>query len=305
MIKNFTIFWKKFRNSSRIFLDRFAGKTLLFCSVLILVLVLAMGVGLTLKSIPVLQEISFSELMTGSDWQPFKNKFGFLPFLMGTVYVTLIAVLIALPLSLLSAIFLTEYAHRRIKKYVFPVLDILASLPSVIYGVWGVLVIVPLVSDLTPESYGFSSGYTLLAAGIVAAIMIVPLMVSLFVEVFSTVSQDLRDASFAMGATRWQTAIKVVVKKTLPGIFASVVLAVSRALGETIAILMVCGNMAKVPESLFDACYPLPSLLANNYGEMLSLPIYESALMFAALILFVVVIVFNLVSRLILRKIRE
>ena len=305
MIKNFTIFWKKFRNSSRIFLDRFAGKTLLFCSVLILVLVLAMGVGLTLKSIPVLQEISFSELMTGSDWQPFKNKFGFLPFLMGTVYVTLIAVLIALPLSLLSAIFLTEYAHRRIKKYVFPVLDILASLPSVIYGVWGVLVIVPLVSDLTPESYGFSSGYTLLAAGIVAAIMIVPLMVSLFVEVFSTVSQDLRDASFAMGATRWQTAIKVVVKKTLPGIFASVVLSVSRALGETIAILMVCGNMAKVPESLFDACYPLPSLLANNYGEMLSLPIYESALMFAALILFVVVIVFNLVSRLILRKIRE
>lgn len=305
MIKNFTIFWKKFRNSSRIFLDRFAGKTLLFCSVLILVLVLAMGVGLTLKSIPVLQEISFSELITGSDWQPFKNKFGFLPFLMGTVYVTLIAVLIALPLSLLSAIFLTEYAHRRIKKYVFPVLDILASLPSVIYGVWGVLVIVPLVSDLTPESYGFSSGYTLLAAGIVAAIMIVPLMVSLFVEVFSTVSQDLRDASFAMGATRWQTAIKVVVKKTLPGIFASVVLAVSRALGETIAILMVCGNMAKVPESLFDACYPLPSLLANNYGEMLSLPIYESALMFAALILFVVVIVFNLVSRLILRKIRE
>lgn len=305
MIKKFTIFWKKFRNSSRIFLDRFAGKTLLFCSVLILVLVLAMGVGLTLKSIPVLQEISFSELMTGSDWQPFKNKFGFLPFLMGTVYVTLIAVLIALPLSLLSAIFLTEYAHRRIKKYVFPVLDILASLPSVIYGVWGVLVIVPLVSDLTPESYGFSSGYTLLAAGIVAAIMIVPLMVSLFVEVFSTVSQDLRDASFAMGATRWQTAIKVVVKKTLPGIFASVVLAVSRALGETIAILMVCGNMAKVPESLFDACYPLPSLLANNYGEMLSLPIYESALMFAALILFVVVIVFNLVSRLILRKIRE
>ncbi len=305
MIKNFTIFWKKFRNSSRIFLDRFAGKTLLFCSVLILVLVLAMGVGLTLKSIPVLQEISFSELMTGSDWQPFKNKFGFLPFLMGTVYVTLIAVLIALPLSLLSAIFLTEYAHRRIKKYVFPVLDILASLPSVIYGVWGVLVIVPLVSDLTPESYGFSSGYTLLAAGIVAAIMIVPLMVSLFVEVFSTVSQDLRDASFAMGATRWQPAINVVVKNTLPGIFASVVLAVSRALGETIAILMVCGNMAKVPESLFDACYPLPSLLANNYGEMLSLPIYESALMFAALILFVVVIVFNLVSRLILRKIRE
>ena len=151
----------------------------------------------------------------------------------------------------------------------------------------------------------FSAGYTTLAAGIVLSIMVLPLLVSLFVELFSSVSVDLRDTAYALGSTRWQTAQKVVMRKSLPGIFASVVLAVSRALGETIAVLMVCGNLPQVPQSVFDACYSLPALIANNYGEMLSLPMYESALMFAALLLFVVVLLFNLVSRIILRKIEE
>ena len=158
---------------------------------------------------------------------------------------------------------------------------------------------------LAPYFVSFSSGYTTLAAGIVLSIMILPLLVSLFVELFSSVGNDLRDSSYALGATRWQTAQSVVLRKSMPGVFASVVLAVSRALGETIAVLMVCGNMAAVPHSVFDACYPIPALIANNYGEMLSLPMYESALMFAALLLFVVVLVFNLASRLVLRKIER
>ena len=148
----------------------------------------------------------------------------------------------------------------------------------------------------------FSAGYTTLAAGIVLSIMVLPLLVSLFVELFSSVSADLRDTAYALGSTRWQTAQKVVMRKSLPGIFASVVLAVSRALGETIAVLMVCGNLPQVPQSVFDACYPLPALIANNYGEMLSQPLYEAALMFAAFILFFVVLVFNLGSRVVLRR---
>ena len=144
-----------------------------------------------------------------------------------------------------------------------------------------------------------------MAAGIVLSLMLVPILVSLFVELFSCVPDDLRAAAYSLGATRWQTAKNVIIKKSSPGIFASVVLAVSKALGETIAVLMVCGCLPEVPQKLFDACYPLPALIANNYGEMLSLPLYESALMFAALLLFVVVIIFNLVSRLILRKIGE
>jgi len=225
---------------------------------------------------------------------------------MGTIWVTMISVVIALPLSLFTAVFLTEYANRKVKKFVYPALDILASLPSVIYGVWGTLVIVPWISTkLAPHFVDFSAGYTTLAAGIVLSIMILPLLVSLFVELFASVSDDLRDTSYALGSTRWQTAQNVVIRKSLPGIFASVVLAISRALGETIAVLMVCGNLPAVPHSLFDACYPIPALIANNYGEMLSLPMYESALMFAALLLFVVVLLFNLASRIILRRIEE
>lgn len=295
----------RFFNSVKIAMDKVAAGLFVTLSILIILLVVIMGAGLVLKSLPILQEVSFWDLVTESTWQPFKNKFGFFPFLISTLAVTIIALIIALPVSLLSALFLTEFARQKIKKMVFPVLDILAGLPSVIYGVWGTLVIVPMVASITPEGNGFSAGYSTLAAGIVGGIMIMPMTISLFVELFGAVPQDLRDASYSIGATRWQTSIRVVVKKTLPGIIAAVVLAISRAFGETIAILMVCGNMAKVPESVFDPCYPLPALLANNYGEMLSLPMYESALMFSALLLFAVVVIFNIVSRVVLHRISK
>ena len=290
----------------RIFRERTAGGIMFVMTALSLRLVVGMGAGLYLKSAPIFEEHSLWELLSASEWRPFKNSFGFFPFIMGTVWVTGIALLLALPLSLLTAVFLTEYARSWVKRWVYPALDILAALPSVIYGVWGTLLIVPWISErLAPHFVDFSSGYTVLAGGIVLSVMVLPLLVSLFVELFSTVPQELRDASHALGATRWQTAKKVVVRKSLPGIFAAVVLAVSRALGETIAVLMVCGNLPEAPRSLLDACYPIPALIANNYGEMLSLPLYEAALMFAALILFVVVLVFNLVSRIILYRIKK
>ena len=271
-----------------------------------LLLVLIMGIGLYMKSAPIFEDHSLWELLSASEWKPFKNRFGFYPFIMGTVWVTGIALVLALPLSLLTAVFLTEYSRGWVKRWFYPALDILAALPSVIYGVWGSLLIVPWISEwLAPHFVEFSSGYTVLAGGIVLSVMILPLLVSLFVEIFSTVPQELRDASQALGATRWQTTKKVVIRRSLPGIFAAVVLAVSRALGETIAVLMVCGNLSQVPHSVFDACYPIPALIANNYGEMLSLPLYEAALMFAAMILFVVVLLFNLLSRIILYRLKK
>ena len=124
-------------------------------------------------------------------------------------------------------------------------------------------------------------------------------------EIFDNVSGELRESSLALGATRWQTTKHVVLRAALPGIIASTVLAISRALGETIAVLMVCGNLAIIPGSLLDACYPIPALIANNYGEMLSLPLYESALMFAAFILFFVVLFFNLGARVYLKSVKK
>ncbi|WP_080904357.1 PstC family ABC transporter permease [Parabacteroides sp. Marseille-P3160] len=135
--------------------------------------------------------------------------------------------------------------------------------------------------------------------------MIIPLLVSLFVEIFSTVSKDYKDASASLGATRWQTSRFIVLRKALPGIIAAIVLAISRAFGETLAVLMVCGNVINIPRNLFEGCYPLPALIANNYGEMLSLPLYESALMFAALVLFVIIFIFNLLSRILLQEVEK
>lgn len=278
---------------------------MLVFTMLSLLLVVIMGVGLYLKSAPILHEHSLWELLSASSWKPLKNQFGFFPFIMGSLWVTGIAVLIALPVAMLMAIYLMEYAHSAVRRYIYPLLDILAGIPSVIYGVWGTLVIVPFISDYIGPRFaanGISSGYTVLASGIVLSVMILPLLVSLFIEIFASVSNDLRESSQALGATRWQTTKFVVLRKTAPGIIASVVLAVSRALGETVAVLMVCGNLPKAPRSLLEACYPIPALIANNYGEMLSQPLYEAALMFAAFILFFVVLVFNLGSRMVLRR---
>lgn len=290
----------------RIVKDKMAQGLMCLLTILSILFVLVMAVGLYLKSAPVLEGRSFVSLITSSEWKPMKGEFGFLPFIVGSLWVTFLAILIAFPISLLTAIYLTEYARPKVRKLVFPALDILAALPSVIYGVWGMLVIVPWISShVAPHFMDFSSGYTVLAAGIVLGVMVLPLLVSLFIEVFSSVPAELREASLALGATRWQTAKKVVLRKTLAGMLAATVLAVSRAMGETIAVLMVCGCVIGIPKGVLEPCYPIPALIANNYGEMLSMPLYESALMFAALILFAVVLVFNLLSRIILYRIER
>ena len=290
----------------RIFKDKAARWVMLVLTVLSLLLLIAIGIGLFFKSRLILSEHSLWELLSGSAWKPLSGEFGFLPFIVGTLFVTALSIAIALPISLLSSIFLTEYASSRVKRIVFPIFDILAGIPSVVYGVWGTLIIVPWIADkLGPRFVDYTSGYTVLASGIVLGIMILPILVSLLIEIFTIVPQDYREASASLGATKWQTCSKVILRKAMPGIVAAVVLSISKAFGETIAVLMVCGNYAAIPRSLFDPCYPLPALIANNYGEMLSLPLYESALMFAAFILFFIILVFNIISRWILRNIER
>lgn len=290
----------------RIFKDKFARSLMFTLTVLSLFLLVAIGVGLFMKSRMILDEHSLWTLLSTNDWKPLKGIFGFLPFIVGTLSVTALSIIIALPIALLTSIYLSENARPWIRRIVFPVLDILAGIPSVVYGVWGTLIIVPWIADeLGPHFVDYTSGYTVLASGIVLGVMILPILVSLFLEIFSIVPQDYRDAAASLGATKWQISTKVILRKALPGIVAAVVLAISKAFGETIAVLMVCGNYAEIPKSLFDPCYPLPALIANNYGEMLSLPLYESALMFAAFILFFIILVFNVVSRMLLQRIEK
>ncbi|MDD4991922.1 MAG: phosphate ABC transporter permease subunit PstC [Paludibacter sp.] len=293
-------------SSYRILKNKIAGGLMFSITVFSVLLVVLIGLGLYLKSVPIFEHNSFWHLIKSSEWRPGNNQFGFLPFIAGTLWITLIAVILALPIALLSALFLTEFSKSYLKKWVFTALDILAGIPSVVYGVWGTLFIVPWISEkLAPHFVEYSTGYTVLAGGIVLGVMILPLLISLFVEIFSAVPREFRDASLSLGATKWQTSKHVILRKTFPGILAAVALALSRAFGETIAVLMVCGNLPLLPHSLFDSCYPLPALIANNYGEMLSVPLYESALMLAAFLLFIVVFIFNASSRAVIYRIER
>ncbi|MBP9221773.1 MAG: phosphate ABC transporter permease subunit PstC [Chitinophagales bacterium] len=288
----------------RIILDGFMGKVVKFMTIFSLLLLFLIIVGLVIKSIPILKTHSLGELLFSSNWSPFKGDFGFYPFIISTVYVTLIAAIIAIPLSILTAIYLSEYANKKFLKFAGPMLDILAGIPSVIYGIWGVLIIVPFIRNDVSGWFGVddASGYSILAGGIVLAVMVFPVIVQVVFEVLKIVPVELREATLSLGANKWETTKKVVVKKASPGILAACILGFSRAFGETIAVLMVVGNIVQVPKGLLDEGYPIPSLIANNYGEMMSIPMYDSALMFAALVLLVIILVFNIYARWILNR---
>jgi phosphate transport system permease protein len=290
----------------RLFKDRLARRTMLVLTSVPAFLVLLMLVGLFLRSRPILAQKPFFSLLMSPSWSPLRGHFGLLPSLMGTLWVTLIALALAVPVSLLTSVYLSEYAPRFIREFTKPMIDLLAGLPSVIYGVWGVLLIVPLVGRVISPVFGVqSSGYSVLAGGIVLAIMIFPTIISVSLEVFSSIPDQMREASLSLGATKWETVRHVVLKRGLQGIIAAVVLGLSRAFGETMAVLMVVGNIARVPRSVFDAGYPLPALIANNYGEMMSVPLYDAALMLAAGVLMLVVLAFNILARMILVRIER
>jgi phosphate transport system permease protein len=261
--------------------------------------------GLYFKARGLLALKPLTSLLFGSEWRPFKGSFGFYPYILGTFWVTLTAMILAVPVSLLTAVYLSEYAPRPVRAAARSFIDLLSGIPSVVFGIWGVLMVVPVVAKLAGLLGTYSSGFSVLSGAIVLAIMVFPTIILVCLEVFAAVPRDLRDASLALGATRWETVKHVVLRKGAPGVFAAVVLGFSRAFGETMAVLMVVGNVAQAPKSLFDSAYPLPALIANHYGEMMSVPLYDSALMLAALILLIVVLVFNLGARIILTRIER
>ena len=260
------------------------------------------------RSRPILETQPLSELLFSSSWRPLIGDFGFYPFIMGTIWVTGLAMILAIPVCLLSAIYLAEYAPIKVRAIVKPLTDLLAGIPSVVYGLWGVLTLVPLIRDYIAPSLGVTTsgyGYTVLTGSIVLAIMVFPIIISVSEEVFRTVPYEVREASLALGATRWQTMKHVVMRRAFPGVAAAIILGFSRAFGETMAVLMVVGNVPKAPSSVFDSAYPLPALIANTYGDLMSIPLYDSAMLFASLLLLLVVLFFNVVAGIVLRRLKR
>jgi phosphate transport system permease protein len=291
----------------RVLRDRIAGKSVWIVSVFTGLLLFLIIAGLLIKSLPIMESHSLNDLLFKSLWKPRKNLFGFLPYILSTVYVTLISIIIAVPLCILCSIYLSEYANKKVKSFVTSLVDILAGIPSVIFGIWGIIMIVPFISNTLAPAFGVedTTGYSILAGGLVLAIMVFPIVIHIMLEVLRTVPVELREASLSLGANKWETIKKVVLRRAAPGISAAIVLGFSRAFGETLAVLMVVGNTSLIPHSLFDSGYPLPALIANNYGEMMSIPMYDSALMFAALLLLTVILLFNVLARVVIMRVER
>ncbi len=299
----------------RRWVDRIGGHTMGGLAIGAALLVVVVIVALLARAWPILRAHSLSDLLLGRTWHPLQGAFGFWPFIVSTLWVTGLAMLIAVPVCTLCAIYMAEYAPSTVQRVLKPLIDLLAGIPSVVYGLWGVLIVVPLIRERVGpwvdrhlghvpffSTAANPTGYGVLAGGVVLAVMVFPLIISVMHEVLQSVPDGLREATLALGVTRWIMVRKVILRQALPGVVAAVVLGFSRALGETMAVLMVVGNVPQVPGSLFDAAYPLTSLIANNFGEMMSVPLYDAALMAAGLFLLLVVLGFNLAAWLVLRQ---
>jgi len=243
-----------------------------------------------------------------SDWDPVNEKFGALPFLFGTLVSSLLALVIAVPLSVGVAVFTTEMCPKRLRGPLSFFVELLAAIPSVIYGMWAIFVLVPILSQyIQPglaKTLGWSGlfsgpifGYSMLAAGIILAIMIIPIVSSITREVLMVVPQHQREAVLALGATRWEMIRVGVLRNARAGIVGGIILGLGRALGETMAVTMVIGNRPEIAKSLFAPGYTMASVLANEFSEATG-DTYLSALIEIGLALFLVTIVVNALARL-------
>jgi len=243
-----------------------------------------------------------------SDWDPVADLYGALPFIYGTVVSSVLALLIAVPLSVGVAVFTTEMCPKGLRGPLSFFVELLAAIPSVIYGLWAMFVLIPILRDyLQPvlsKTLGWTGlfdgplfGYSMLAAGVILAIMIVPIISSITREVLAVVPQHQREAVLALGATRWEMIRIGVLRNARAGIVGGIILGLGRALGETMAVTMVIGNTPKIAQSLFAPGYTMASVLANEFSEATG-DLYLSALVEIGLALFFVTIIVNALARL-------
>ena len=271
---------------------------------LLLLIVIEIGAG----AWPALRTFGFS-FLTSSEWDAVRGNFGAAPMIYGTVVSSILALIIATPLALGVAIFLSELAPPWLRQPVSFLVDLLAAIPSVIYGLWGIFVLVPFLRQTvmpflaqtlglgrTALFSGPAYGTSMLAAGVILSIMVLPYICVVSREVLMTVPRSQREAALALGATRWETIRDAVVPYARSGIIGGIMLGLARALGETMAVTMLIGNRHEVAVSLFAPGYTLASVIANEFTEA-STPIQTSALMACGLVLFAVTITVNAIAR--------
>jgi phosphate transport system permease protein len=279
---------------------------LFFGALLILLIVAAMIVAMGSDSMISIHKFGWG-FLTSKSWNPVQGEFGALPFIYGTVVSSIIALLIAVPLSLGVAIFLIEQAPRRLARPIAFVVELLAAIPSVVYGLWGIFMLAPFlrvyVEPPLARSFGWLpffqgtiTGIGLLTGGVILAIMITPIISAVISDVLSAVPISQREAALALGATRWETT-RVVLSNAASGIAGAIILGLGRAIGETMAVTMVIGNRPQISASLFEPSYTIASVIANEFTEATG-DLYLSALIEIGLILFLVTFIVNGLARL-------
>lgn len=288
------------------FSDKAFYKTSKFFAVSILILIFVMLVSMFYFSWPAIKKFGLSFLVS-MKWNPVLDDFGALPFIYGSLITSLISLVIAVPLGIGSAIFLTEIAPPKMSNPLSFIIELLAAVPSVIYGLWALFVLTPLIREyiqpFLSKYLGFLSffqgpmqGVGILAAGIILAIMILPIITSISKDVLEAVPDEQKQAMLALGATRWETMKLIVLPYGKAGIIGGIILALGRAIGETMAVTMVIGNVNRISYSFFALGNTMSSVIANEFSEAVS-DIHIGALVELGLILFVITLILNILAR--------
>jgi len=304
---------RRFVNRASRLPDRlFTATTFLFAAILVSVL-LAVAVLLTATSLMAWDRFGVVGFIAGQTWDVVNSVYGAFPFVVGTLESSLLALAIAAPIGLMTAIFLAELAPRRVALPLTFLIELLAAIPSVVIGLWGVFVLSPFLRD-TVESFivgtfgwvpflgGPAFGIGLFSAGVILAIMILPTIVSISREVITAVPRSQREAMLALGATRWETITRTVLPYARSGIIGAVILGLGRALGETMAVTMVIGNKDAVPDRLFAQAQTIASKIATTFNEA-SVGLQTESLIALGLVLLAITIVLNVVARLLVRRV--
>ncbi|WP_246608727.1 phosphate ABC transporter permease subunit PstC [Paenibacillus agaridevorans] len=286
-------------------------KTLLFITAITAVFsVLLIGVFIFIEGMPIFFKYGIVDVLFGTVWNPTNQVYGIWPMIVGTIYVTFVAILIGAPMGVGVAVYLVEIAHQRISRIIIPAVELLAGIPSVVYGLFGMFAVRGVISSLErgplaeylPANY--QTGYSILTAAIILAVMILPTIINISLDALKAVPREYKEGSLALGVSHWQTIYKVLVPAAKSGIITAVILGVGRALGETMAVIMVIGNTPLVPAMDWTGLFaPARSMTANIALEMgYAGPEHQQALFATGIVLFMFIIVLNSVTTLLVRR---
>lgn len=271
-----------------------------FISVIILAMIVLF---LFREGLPILQETSLVDFLLGQEWYPTYSppSYGIWPLIVGSVIVTVISCLLAVPFGVLSAVYISEIAPPSIREILKSIIELLAGLPSVVLGFFGMVIVAPWLQ----ETFDLPTGLNIINASVILAIMAVPTISSISEDALYAVPQEFKEASYALGATKFETIAKVTIPAALSGISTAVILGMSRAIGETMVVLMVAGGAAAIPEGLFDSVRPMPASIAAEMGEAPYRSGHYHALFATGIVLFFMTLAFNLIADYISHKFKE